>query len=103
MVMLRDRRRGHGAGLGFLVAEFVPGYEASSVWGFGAPRNTTADVIGKLNKEINAALADAKTRARLAELGSMVVSGSPGDFGKILADDTEKWARVIKFAGIKAE
>ena len=85
------------------VGEFVPGYEASSVWGLGAPRNTPTDIVDLLNKEINAALADPKMRARLADLGGTALSGSPADFGKLIADETDKWAKVIKFAGIKLE
>ena len=85
------------------VGEFVPGYEASGWQGIGAPRNTPADIVDKLNREINAALADPKMKARLAELGGTVLAGSPADFGKLIADDTEKWAKVIKFAGIKPE
>jgi tripartite-type tricarboxylate transporter receptor subunit TctC len=85
------------------VGEFVPGYEASSVWGLGAPRNTPIEVIELLNKEINAALADPTIRARLADLGGTPLSGSPADFEKLIADETEKWAKVVKFAGIKVE
>ena len=85
------------------VGEFVPGYEASSGWGLGAPRNTPTDIVDLLNKEINAALADPKMRARLADLGGTALSGSPADFGKLIADETDKWAKVIKFAGIKLE
>jgi tripartite-type tricarboxylate transporter receptor subunit TctC len=85
------------------VAEFVPGYEASAWWGIGAPKNTPADIVDKLNREINAALADPKMKARLAELGGTVLPGSPADFGKLIADEIEKWARVVKFAGIKPE
>jgi tripartite-type tricarboxylate transporter receptor subunit TctC len=85
------------------VAEFVPGYETSSVYGLGAPKNTPFELIDKLNKEINAGLADPKIKARLAETGSMVLAGSPADFGKLLAEETEKWAKVVKFAGIKPE
>lgn len=84
------------------IGEFVPGYEASSWAGFGAPRNTPVDIVERLNKEIAASLADPKFRARLADLGSTVFLSSPAAFGKHLADETEKWARVIKFAGIKA-
>jgi len=83
------------------VGEFMPGYEASSVYGLGAPRNTPAEVVERLNQEINAGLADAKMNARLADLGGMVLPGSPTEFGKLIADETEKWAKVIKFAGIK--
>jgi tripartite-type tricarboxylate transporter receptor subunit TctC len=85
------------------VGEFVPGYEASSVWGLGAPRNTPAEIVDVLNKEINAALADPKMKARLAELGGTALPASPAEFGKVIADETEKWAKVIKFAGIKPE
>jgi tripartite-type tricarboxylate transporter receptor subunit TctC len=85
------------------VAEFVPGYEASFWTGIGAPKNTRAEIVDKLNKEINAALADAKMKARLAELGVTALPGSPADFNKLIADETEKWAKVIRAAGIKAE
>jgi tripartite-type tricarboxylate transporter receptor subunit TctC len=85
------------------VADFVPGYEASAFFGVGAPKNTPADIIEKLNKEINAGLADPKLKARLADLGGTVIAGSPADFGRLLADETEKWAKVVKFAGIKSE
>jgi tripartite-type tricarboxylate transporter receptor subunit TctC len=82
------------------VGEFVPGYEASSGWGLGAPRNTPAEIIDKLNKEINAGLADPKIKARL-DLGGAVLPGSPAAFGKLIAEETEKWGKVVKFAGIK--
>jgi tripartite-type tricarboxylate transporter receptor subunit TctC len=85
------------------VGEFVPGYEASVWYGIGAPRNTPVEVIDKLNKEINAALAGPKMKARLADLGGTVLAGSPADFGKLIAEETEKWANVIKFAGIKPQ
>jgi tripartite-type tricarboxylate transporter receptor subunit TctC len=85
------------------VAEFVPGYEASAWFGVGAPKATPAEVIGKLNKEINAALADPKMKARLADLGGTVLPGTPADFGKLIADETEKWGKVVKFTGIKAD
>ena len=85
------------------VADFLPGYEASGWFGLFAPRNTPAEIIDKLNKEINAALADPKVKARLADLGGTVVLGSPADFGKLVVDDKEKWAKVIRAAGIKAE
>jgi tripartite-type tricarboxylate transporter receptor subunit TctC len=84
------------------VGEFVPGYEASAVWGVGAPRNTPAEIVDKLNKEINAGLADPKIKARL-ELGGTVLPGSPTDFGKLIAEETEKWGKVVKFANIKPE
>src|SRR5262249_55846516 len=85
------------------VGEFVPGYEASSWVGIGAPKNTPVEIVDKLNKEINAALADPKMRARLADLGGDVLALSPADFGRLIADETEKWAKVIKVAGIKAD
>jgi tripartite-type tricarboxylate transporter receptor subunit TctC len=85
------------------VAEFVPGFEASSWYGVGAPRNTSAEVIENLNKEINVALADPKIKARLADLGGMPMPMTPAEFGKFIADETEKWAKVVEFAGIKAE
>src|SRR5262245_42475823 len=85
------------------VGEFLPGYAASGWQGVGAPKNTPADIVDKLNKEINAGLADPKIKARIADLGGTVLAGSPADFGKLIAEETEKWAKVIKFAGIKPE
>ena len=85
------------------VADFVPGFEASAIIGIGAPRNTPAEIVDKLNKEINAGLADPKLKARFADLSASPFMGSPGDFGKLVADETEKWAKVIKSAGIKPE
>jgi tripartite-type tricarboxylate transporter receptor subunit TctC len=85
------------------VAEFVPGYEASGFAGMGVPKGTPAEVIDMLNKELNAGLADSKIKGRIEELGGTVTGGSPAEFGKIVADATEKWAKVIKFAGVKAE
>jgi tripartite-type tricarboxylate transporter receptor subunit TctC len=85
------------------VSDFVPGYEASQWFGIGAPRNTPAQIIEKLNEVINAGLADPKLKARLADLGGIVMMGSPANFGKFIADDTEKWAKVIRAANIKAE
>jgi tripartite-type tricarboxylate transporter receptor subunit TctC len=85
------------------VGEFVPGYEASSWNGISAPRNTPAEIIDRLNKEINVALADPKMKARLAEFGGEALSGSPSDFGKLIADETEKWGKVIRAAHIKAD
>jgi tripartite-type tricarboxylate transporter receptor subunit TctC len=85
------------------VDEFVPGYEASGWYGVGAPTGTPAEIINKLNNEINAALADPKMKARLADLGGTVLPGSPADFGKHIAEETEKWAKVIQFAGIKPQ
>ena len=86
-----------------LVGEFVPGYETSVWFGIGAPRNTPAEIIDKLNKEINAGLADPKVRARFADLGNTVLPGSAADFGKFIADETEKWGKVIRAANIKPE
>ncbi len=85
------------------VGEFVPGYEASGFAGIGAPRNTPAEIIALLNKELNAGLADSKIRARIVELGGTVLGGSPAEFGAIISEATKKWAGVIKFAGIKAD
>jgi tripartite-type tricarboxylate transporter receptor subunit TctC len=85
------------------VGEFVSGYEASSWFGVGAPRNTPVAIVEKLNTEINAALADSKIKARLTELGATALAGSPADFGKLIAEETEKWAKVVKFAGIKPD
>ena len=85
------------------VGEFVAGYEASTITGVGAPRNTPVEVIDKLNNEINAALADPKIKARLAALGGAVLVLSPAEFGKLVADETEKWGKVIRSANIKAE
>jgi tripartite-type tricarboxylate transporter receptor subunit TctC len=86
-----------------IVSEFLPGYEASAVDGIGAPANTPADIIDKLNAEVNAALADPAIQARLADLGSVPLSMSPSDYRAFIAAETEKWAKVIKFAGIKAD
>jgi len=85
------------------IAEFVPGYEASAWFGAGAPRNTPADIIDKLNKDINACLADPNLKARIADLGGIAITGSPADFGKLIVEETEKWAKVVKFSGAKAE
>ena len=85
------------------VGDFVPGYEASNWYGIGAPRNTPVEVIEKLNKETNAGLADPKIKARIADLGGSVLTGSPADFGRLIADETEKWGKVVKFVGIKAD
>jgi tripartite-type tricarboxylate transporter receptor subunit TctC len=85
------------------VGDFVPGYEVSAWNGIGAPRNTPIEIIDKLNSEINAALADPKMKARLADLGAPASPSSPVEFGKLIADETQKWGRVVKFAGIKPE
>jgi tripartite-type tricarboxylate transporter receptor subunit TctC len=85
------------------VGDFVPGYEASALQGIGAPKNTPADIVDKLNKEINAGLVDPKLKARFADLGAAVFPGSPSDFAKFIVTETEKWAKVIKFSGAKAD
>jgi tripartite-type tricarboxylate transporter receptor subunit TctC len=85
------------------VAEFVPGYEATGWFGVGAPRDTPVEIIDKLNKEIDASVADPKMKARLADLGGIALTGSPSDFGKLIVEETEKWGKVVKFTGIKAE
>jgi tripartite-type tricarboxylate transporter receptor subunit TctC len=85
------------------VNDFVSGYEANAVQGLGAPRNTPAEIVEKLNKEINAALADPKIKARLAYVGGTVLPWSPADFGKLIVDETEKWGQVIRAANIKPE
>jgi len=84
------------------VGDFVQGYEMSAWFGIGAPKNTLPNIIDRLNREINAALADPKFKARLAAFGGTALVGSPADFGKLIADETEKWGKVIRFAGIKA-
>jgi len=85
------------------VGDFVPGYEASAWFGVGARRGTSPEIIDQLNWEINAGLADPRIKARLADLGGMVLAGSPADFGKLIAAETEKWAKVVKFSGLKPE
>jgi tripartite-type tricarboxylate transporter receptor subunit TctC len=85
------------------VSESVPGYEASQWYGVGAPRNTPAEIVDKLNAAINAVLADPRMKARLADLGETPLAGSPADFGKLIADETEKWGKVVKFSGAKAD
>jgi tripartite-type tricarboxylate transporter receptor subunit TctC len=85
------------------VADVVPGYEASQWYGIGAPKNTPTEIIDRLNKEINASLGDPKIEARLADLGGTGLAGSSADFGKLIADETEKWRKVIRAANIKAE
>jgi tripartite-type tricarboxylate transporter receptor subunit TctC len=86
-----------------IVGDFVPGYEASAVGGIGAPKGTPTEIIQKLNSEINAALADPKLKSKYAALGSVPDPGSPAEFGKLIADETEKWGKVIRFANIKPE
>jgi tripartite-type tricarboxylate transporter receptor subunit TctC len=83
--------------------EFIPGYLAESWYGAGLPRNTPAEVVDKLNREINAGLADAKIAARIVELGATVQPGSPADFGRMIAEETEKWGKVVKAAGARVE
>ena len=84
------------------VGDFLPGYEASNIRGIGAPKDTPTEIIDKLNKDINAGLADPKLKARLTDLGDTVLAGSPADFGKLIAEETEKWGKVIRAANIKA-
>ena len=85
------------------VSDFLPGYEASAWYGFAAPKNTPADVIDTLNKATNAALADPVVKTRFTELGAILLPGTPADFGRLLADETEKWGKVVKFAGAKVD
>ena len=85
------------------MGNFVPAYEASAWLGVGAPRNTPADIVDKLNKEINSGLSDPKIKARLADLGGTVLAGSPADFGKLIVDETAKWAKVVKLSGAKPD
>jgi tripartite-type tricarboxylate transporter receptor subunit TctC len=86
-----------------VVADFLPGYEASAWYGIGAPKGTPTEIISKLNKEINVILAEPRAKTRFAELGGSLFTGSPTDFGKLVVDETEKWAKVVKFANIKPE
>jgi len=85
------------------MGDFIPDYEASNWYGVGAPKNTPTEIVGKLNNEINAALADANMKARLSDIGGVILAGSPADFGRLIAEETEKWAKVIKNAGIKPD
>ena len=85
------------------ISDFVPGYEASAWYGVGAPAGTPAEIVDRLNREINAAMADPKIKARLTDLGGTVLAGSPADFGKLVADETEKWAKVVRSAKLKAD
>ena len=85
------------------MGELVPGYEASGLFGVGAPKNTPVEIVDRLNKEINAGLADTKMKQRLADLGGVPLPGSPAEFGRLVIEETEKWSKVIRFAGIKPE
>jgi tripartite-type tricarboxylate transporter receptor subunit TctC len=85
------------------VGEFLPGYEASGWLGLGVPRNTPTEIVGRLNREINAGLADPTINARLADLGGTVLAGTPADFGKLIVEETEKWGKVIRANNIKPE
>jgi len=85
------------------ISDFVPGYEASGLYGIGVPKRTPAEIVEKLNKEVNAGLADPKMKARLADLGAIVQPGSAKEFANLIVDETEKGAKVVKFAGIKAD
>ena len=86
-----------------ILADFVPGYESSALYGIAAPKGTPAEIVSRLNQEINAALADPKIKARLVELGGMTLPGSPADFGNLIAEETEKWAKVVKLSGAKPD
>ncbi len=86
-----------------LVADYLPGYEASAWYGLAAPKGTPAEIIDRLNKAVNEILADPQAKARYAEIGAILLPGSPADFGKLVADETEKWGKVVKFAGAKVD
>jgi tripartite-type tricarboxylate transporter receptor subunit TctC len=86
-----------------LIGDVVPGYAVTGWLGIGVPKGTPAEIVERLNREVNAVLADPAVKARMAELGSEIFTGSPADFGKLVAEETEKWAKVVKFAGLKAE
>ena len=85
------------------ISDTVPGFDASSWWGIGAPRGTPDEIISKLNSEINAGLADQKLRSRFAEMGALILGGSPGEFSKMIASETEKWGKVVRFSGATVE
>jgi tripartite-type tricarboxylate transporter receptor subunit TctC len=85
------------------VSEFVPGYESSGYFGIGAPGKTSSEIVDKLNKEINAGLADPKIKAAVADMGGTVLAGSPADFGMLIAHETVKWAKVVKFSGARPD
>jgi tripartite-type tricarboxylate transporter receptor subunit TctC len=84
-----------------IVGDFVPGYEASGIYGIGVPKDTAPDIVDKLNREINAAISDPKIKARLADLGGLILSGTSADFARVLAEEVEKWGKVVKFSGAK--
>jgi tripartite-type tricarboxylate transporter receptor subunit TctC len=84
-----------------IVGDFVPGYEASGIYGIGVPKDTPPDIVDKLNREINAALSDPRIKTRLADLGGLILSGTSADFAKVLAEEVEKWGKVVKFSGAK--
>ena len=86
-----------------IVADFVPGYEASAWYGIGAPRNTPAEIINKLNATMNAILAEPAVQARFASMGATLIAASPAEFGRYVAEETEKWAKVVKFSGAKPD
>ena len=85
------------------MGDVVPGYEASQWYGVGVPKNTPVEIVERLNKEINAGLADPKLKAQLADLGGTILPGPAADFGKLIAEETEKWAKAVKFSGAKAD
>jgi tripartite-type tricarboxylate transporter receptor subunit TctC len=85
------------------VGEFFPGYDASQWYGIAAPKNTPAEIVDRLNKEVSAGLADSKLKTRFADLGGTVLPSSPADFGKFIAEETEKWAKVVKLSGAKPD
>jgi len=85
------------------IGDFVPGYEATSWYGVGAPRDTSRQIVEKLNREINAVLADSKMKSKFDDLGCVLIGNSPAAFGKLIAEETEKWGKVVKFAGVRVD
>ena len=85
------------------VGDFVPGYESSARYGVGAPKGTPAEIIDRLNKEINAILAEPRAKTRIADMGATLIAGSPADFGRLIAEETEKWGKVVRFSGARAD